>query len=264
MAMARILSVANQKGGVGKTTTAVNLSAALAELDQRVLLIDLDPQGNGSSGLGYPKDDVEFGIYDALLGLEDMKTVLLPTRSDRLFLAPATRDLVGVDIELAVQPRRERKLAEALAPVLDDFDYVIMDCPPSLGLLTLNALAASDGVLIPLQAQYYAMEGLGDLLRTLAVCRESLNPRLVREGIVLTMADKRTNLAAEVEKQAREVFGEEVFRTVVPMNVRLAEAPSHGRTVLEYDPFCSGSTAYRMLAAELLGRNCSISRRVAS
>ncbi len=262
--MARILSVANQKGGVGKTTTAMNLSAALAELGQRVLLIDLDPQGNCSSGLGHPKDQVEFGIYDAILAFETMADVMLPTRLERLFLAPATRDLVGVDIELATQARRERKLTEALAPVLDQFDYVVMDCPPSLGLLTLNALAASDGVIIPLQSQYYAMEGLGDLLRTLSVCREGLNPRLVREGIVLTMADNRTNLSKEVEAQAREVFGEDVFRTVVPMNVRLAEAPSHGRTVLEYDPFCAGTVAYRMLAAELLGRNSAVARRVAS
>ena len=255
--MARILAISNQKGGVGKTTTAVNLSAALAKEGQRVLVIDLDPQGNASSGLGYPRQDVEMGVYDVLMEFRELESVLMPTAIDELHVIPATRDLVGAEVELVDEPGRERRLRKVLNPVRDDYDWMVIDCPPSLGLLTINALVAADAVLIPLQAEYYAMEGLGELLRTLAAVRERMNPDLVRDGIVITMTDRRNNLCREVERQAREVFRGEVFETVIPRNVRLGEAPSHGKSIVEYDPRSMGARTYVELARELLGRQRS-------
>jgi len=252
--MARILAISNQKGGVGKTTTAVNLSAALAKNGQRVLVVDLDPQGNASSGLGYPRSVITMGIYDALLEYRDLDSVLMPTETDRLHLIPASRDLVGAEIELVDEPARERRLRKVLNRVRDDYDWIIIDCPPSLGLLTVNALTASDSVLIPLQAEYYAMEGLGELLRTIAAVRKSLNPDLVREGIVLTMVDGRNNLCREVVAQTRELFEGEVFETSIPRNVRLGEAPSFGKSIVEYDPRSAGARAYIKLAKELVNR----------
>lgn len=253
--MARIVAVSNQKGGVGKTTTAVNLAAALAVHGQRVLVIDLDPQGNASSGLGYPRTDVTMGVYDVLLEFRSLDSVLMPTALDNLQVVPATRDLVGAELELVDEQGRERKLRKALNPVREEYDWILIDCPPSLGLLTINALCAADSVLIPLQAEYYAMEGLGELLRTIgAVKKGGLNPDLEREGIVLTMADTRNNLCREVEAQARELFGTEVFETVIPRNVRLGEAPSFGKSIVEYDPRSTGAQAYIALARELLQR----------
>lgn len=259
--MARIVAISNQKGGVGKTTTAINLAAALAAKKQRVLVVDLDPQGNASSGLGYPRAQCTAGIYDALLGFRELDSVRLPTAVDRLELVPATRDLVGAEVELVDEPNRERCLRKALDPVRDAFDWIVIDCPPSLGLLTLNALTAADSVLIPLQAEYYAMEGLGELLRTVGAVRKSLNPDLFREGIVLTMVDTRNRLCRDVMDQARQVFGDEVYHTAIPRNVRLSEAPSFGKPIVAYDPRSTGSSAYAALAAELLGRSVGARRQ---
>jgi chromosome partitioning protein len=261
--MARILSVSNQKGGVGKTTTAVNLSAALAIRGQRVLLVDLDPQGNASSGLGHPRSEVTMGIYDALMEYRDLDSVLMPTALDGLQVVPATRDLVGAEVELVEEAHRERKLRKVLNQVRDRYDWILIDCPPSLGLLTLNALTASDGVLIPLQAEYYAMEGLGELLRTVGVVRKSLNQDLEREGIVITMTDPRNRLCRDVEAQARQVFTDGVFNTTIPRNVRLGEAPSHGRSIVEYAPTSSGAQAYLELADELVQRRSTRAQRAA-
>ena len=258
--MARVLSVSNQKGGVGKTTTTVNLAAALAKRDQRVLVVDLDPQGNASSGLGYPRQDVSMGIYDVLLGYREIESVRMPTAIDTLQVIPATRDLVGAEVELVDEPNREKVLRKVLNRVRDDYDWILIDCPPSLGLLTINALVASDSVLIPLQAEYYAMEGLGELLRTVNTVRKSLNPDLERQGIVITMTDNRNRLCREVENQAREVFGAEVFKTSIPRNVRLGEAPSHGKSIVEYAPTSLGAQAYLDLAEELLTRTQRTSR----
>lgn len=259
--MARILSVSNQKGGVGKTTTTINLAAGLAKAGQRVLVVDLDPQGNASSGLGYPRRDVTMGIYDALLEYREISSVLMPTALDGLQLIPASRDLVGAEVELVDEPNRERRLRKVLNLVRERYDWVLIDCPPSLGLLTINAFVASDGVLIPLQAEYYAMEGLGELLRTVAMVRRSLNPDLEREGIVITMTDQRNRLCREVERQAREVFGLGVFETSIPRNVRLGEAPSHGKSIVEYAPTSSGAQAYLELADELLARRSATVRQ---
>ena len=255
--MARVVAISNQKGGVGKTTTTVNLAAGLAALGRRVLVIDLDPQGNASSGLGYPRAKVDAGLYDVLFELRDIDSVLLPTSHERLHLLPATRDLVGAELELVAETNRERKLRKTISDVRDRYDDVLIDCPPSLGLLTVNALVASDAVLIPLQAEYYAMEGLGELLRTINAVRKSLNPDLQREGIVITMTDTRNNLCREVEEQARSLFGVGVLRTVIPRNIRLGEAPSFGQPIVQYDPRSAGARAYVSLAEELLERRGS-------
>jgi len=252
--MSRIIAISNQKGGVGKTTTSVNLATALARAGQSVLLVDLDPQGNASSGLGCPRDTVAFGVADALLGLEPLQRVILPTAQAGLDLAPATPSLVGVEVELVNLPNREQRLHLALAGLPTTYDFVLFDCPPSLGLITLNAFTAADSVLVPLQAEYYAMEGLGELIRTIAAVRRSTNPRLVREGIVLTMHDNRNNLCRDVEAQARAVFGDEVFRSVIPRSVRLAEAPSHGKSIFHYEPTGRGAQAYSALSTELMAR----------
>ena len=253
--MSRILAVSNQKGGVGKTTTTINLAAALATRGQRVLVVDLDPQGNASSGLGYPREDVSMGIYDVLLEFRDLESVRLPTNLDDLEVVPANRELVGAEVELVDVPGRERKLRKVLNRVRDDYDYVLIDCPPSLTLLTVNALVAADQVLIPVQAEYYALEGLGELLRTVHAVKKRLNPDLSRAGILITMSDGRNNLCRDVERQTRDLFGREVFQTVIPRNVRLGEAPSYGKSIVEYDPRSSGATAYLALADELIARH---------
>ncbi len=252
--MARVLAVSNQKGGVGKTTTTVNLAAALAARGRTVLVVDMDPQGNASSGLGHPRTESTMGLYDVLLEFRDLDSVLLPTAHDRLHLIPATRDLVGAEVELVDEEGRERRLRKVLSPARDRYDDILIDCPPSLGLLTVNALVAADAVLIPLQAEYYAMEGLGELLRTVGAVRKSLNPDLEREGIVITMADQRNNLCREVEAQARHLFGAGVLDTVIPRNVRLGEAPSFGQPIVQYDPRSTGARSYIALADELLSR----------
>lgn len=253
--MAHVVAIANQKGGVGKTTTAINLAAALATMGRRVLLVDLDPQGNASSCLGFSRDQGLPGIYDALLDFRPLSDALTEVRPTGLWLAPATRDLVGAEIELVDEDGRERRLRRALADVRGRFDDILIDCPPSLGLLTLNALAAADTLLVPLQAEYYAIEGLGDLLRTLSAVRRGMNPDLVLGGIVVTMFDPRNNLCRDVDQQVREHFGQDVLATVIPRNVRLGEAPSHGRTAIEHDPRSAGARAYSALAREWASRH---------
>lgn len=254
MVAMQIVAVTNIKGGVGKTTTAVNLAAALARAGHPTLLVDLDPQGNASSGLGFPRDSVDTGVADAILGLHPLSHCVVRTPQEGLDLCPATPALVGVEVELVGLPNRERRLAFGLADQPREYDFVLIDCPPSLGLLTLNALVASDSVLVPLQAEYYAMEGLGELVRTISAVRRGPNPRLVREGIVITMFDGRTNLCREVEQQARDVFGKEVFETVIPRTVRLAEAPSFGKTIFAHDPSSKAAHSYAALAHEVVRR----------
>ena len=249
----RIIAVANQKGGVGKTTTAVNLGAALAELGLRVLVVDLDPQGNASTGLGINPRDVNASIYDVLMQDTPALDAVEPTSLKNLFVIPATLDLAGAEIELVPAFSRELKLKRALDPVRSEYDVVLIDCPPSLGLLTVNGLAAADDVIVPIQCEYYALEGLGQLLRNVALVRTSLNATLDVRGIILTMYDARTRLAEQVESEVREHFGAKVYKTVVPRTVRLAEAPSFGQPVIVFDSTSRGATAYRNLAKEVSG-----------
>ncbi len=253
--MPRILSVSNQKGGVGKTTTAINLAASLAHLGRPTLLVDLDPQGNASSGVGCPMSEVDAGAYDALIGEATLAEVSWGTSVDGLDVVPAIEALLGAEIELYGLERRERRLEELLRQANGFYDYVICDGPPSLGMLTVNILTAADAVLVPVQAEYFALEGLGMLMRTMDQVRRGLNPRLRREGIIVTMRDPRSRLANEVEEELRRVFGAEVFDTVIPRNVRLSEAPSHGEPALSYEPSSAGARSYLRLAEELLRRN---------
>jgi chromosome partitioning protein len=250
----RVVAIANQKGGVGKTTTAINFAASLAHYGQRALVIDLDPQGNASSGVGFPKDQVKQGSIDVILGLANIDDVIKNTLVEGLDLLPATRELIGAEVELMQVSQRETRLKKALQGAQSHYDWVILDCPPSLGFLTINALVASDSVLIPVQAEYYALEGLGELLRTMSVVRKRLNSKLKREGIVLTLHDTRNKLCNMVEEQLRELFKEEVMETVIPRNVRLGEAPSYGRPITAYDPSCWGARAYLSLAREVLAK----------
>ncbi|HTL87230.1 MAG TPA: AAA family ATPase, partial [Acidimicrobiia bacterium] len=236
----RIISVANQKGGVGKTTTAVNLGAALAELDFRVLVVDLDPQGNATTGMGISHRNVAGSIYDVIMNDAPIEDCVEPTSVRNLFVVPATIDLAGAEIELVPAFSRELKLRRALSNVRDDYDFTLIDCPPSLGLLTVNGLAASDDVLVPIQCEYYALEGLGQLLRNVALVRTNLNPGLDVRGIVLTMYDARTKLAEQVEREVRAHFGAKVYRTVVPRTVRISEAPSFGQPVTVFDSSSRG------------------------
>lgn len=255
--MARIVAISNQKGGVGKTTTTVNLAAALAMRGRQVLVVDVDAQGNASSGLGFPLGSITAGLYDLLIGELEFNDVLTKTDNERLDLVPASRDLSGAETELAIQPDRAaqlRRLLSLLSEQRENYDDILIDCPPSLGMLTINALVASDSVLIPLQAEYFAMEGLGELLRTIAHVRKGPNPRLEREGILITMTDQRNNLCREVEEQARKLFGTGVLETVIPRNVRLGEAPSFGKSIVDYDAKSVGAQAYLDLADELLRR----------
>lgn len=256
--MSRVVAVANQKGGVGKTTTTLNLAASLAVAGRRVLLIDVDPQGNLTSGVGLKGQAATAGtVYNALTQaepLEDACPFILKTRTERLELMPADRNLTGAEIEMVPLDRREERLRLLLASVRDDYDYIFIDSPPSLGLLTLNALVAADAVLIPLHCEYYALEGLADLWGTIRRVRGALNPNLDIEGVLFTMFDERTNLAQQVAGEVRAFFKEKVYRTTVPRNVRLAEAPSHGMSVIEYDPKSRGAEAYVALAQEVLER----------
>ena len=252
--MVRIIAIANQKGGVGKTTTAINLSAALANLGARVLLVDADPQGNTTSGVGLVKKEIQACIYNTLIDDFPLKKIIMPSRWDNLFIAPATIQLAGAEIELVSMVSREEKMKNALAPVKEDYHFIIIDCPPSLGLLTLNALNAANGVLIPIQCEYYALEGLGQLMNTINLVRKHLNKDLRIEGVVLTMYDIRTNLSEQVAEEVRNYFKEYVYETIIPRNVRLSEAPSHGQHILEYDPRSKGAELHLALAREVLKR----------
>lgn len=249
----RVFAVANQKGGVGKTTTAVNLGASLAELGYRTLVIDLDPQGNASTGLGIDIRNLERTMYDVMLHDTALEDVLEPTAVRNLFVAPASLDLAGAEIELVPAFSRELRLRRALEAVLDDYDFVLIDCPPSLGLLTVNGLSAAHEVLVPIQCEYYALEGLGQLLRNIELVRKGLNPTLAVTTIILVMYDARTKLADQVVQEVRNHFGDKVCRTVVPRTVRLSEAPSYGQPILAFDPTSRGAIAYRELAKEVSG-----------
>lgn len=252
--MQRIIAIANQKGGVGKTTTAVNLSAALAKLGEKVLLLDIDPQGNTTSGIGLKKKEIKACIYDSLINGLPLDRVIMPSKWENLSVVPATIQLAGAEIELVPTVSREVKLKEALEPIADRYSFVIIDCPPSLGLLTLNALTAARGVLIPIQCEYYALEGLGQLMNTVTLVRKHLNEALRIEGVVLTMFDTRTNLSEQVVEEVKDYFKEYVFKTIIPRNVRLSEAPSYGVHILEYDPRSKGAELYQALAQEVLER----------
>jgi chromosome partitioning protein len=248
----RIIAIANQKGGVGKTTTAVNLAASLAAAERRVLAVDADPQGNLTSGLGRKTRESRPSLYEALIEQRPLAELMVPTDLEHLTLVPSDRNLTGAEVELVPLLAREFRLREALLPVSGQYDYVLVDCPPSLGLLTVNALAAAQGVLIPLQCEYYALEGISELVATLDRVRGALNPDLEVEGVVLTMVDERTNLTQQVITEVRAFFREQVFKTQVPRSVRLAEAPSFGKPVLLYDIRSKGAEAYLQLARELM------------
>ena len=247
----RIIAIANQKGGVGKTTTTVNLGASLAELDYRVLVVDLDPQGNATTGLGINPRTLEVTVYDVLLNDVGLDECVEPTEVKGLFVAPASLDLAGAEIELVPTFSRESRLKRALAEVIDDYDYVLIDCPPSLGLLTVNALVAATEVLVPIQCEYYALEGLGQLLETVEMVKAHLNPGLDVSTILVTMYDARTRLAAGVAEEVREHFGDQVLKTTIPRSVRVSEAPSYGQTVMTYDPGSPGAMSYLDAAREL-------------
>jgi chromosome partitioning protein len=247
----RILAIANQKGGVGKTTTSVNLGAALAEMGYRVLVVDLDPQGNATTGLGVNARELDGSIYDVIMNDAAIEDCVEPTSLKNLFVAPATIDLAGAEIELVPAFSRELKLRRALHEIRDDYDYMLIDCPPSLGLLTVNGLAAADDVVVPIQCEYYALEGLSQLIRNVSLVQKNLNPSLSVRGIVLTMYDARTKLADQVEQEVRNHFGRTVYQTVVPRTVRLSEAPSFGQPIILFDPTSRGAVAYRELAKEV-------------
>jgi chromosome partitioning protein len=249
----RVIAIANQKGGVGKTTTAVNLGAALAELGYRVLVVDLDPQGNATTGLGVNARNLEASIYDVILHDVPIEDCIEPTNLRNLFVVPATIDLAGAEIELVPTFSRELRVKRAIEPVLDEFDFVLVDCPPSLGLLTVNALTAAHEVAVPIQCEYYALEGLGQLLKNIERVRSSLNPTLSVSTIIMTMFDARTRLAEQVVDEVRNHFGDRVCRTVVPRAVRLSEAPSFGQPIIVFDPTSRGAIAYRELAKEVSG-----------
>jgi chromosome partitioning protein len=249
-----VLAVVNQKGGVGKSTTAVNLAATLGDLGQKVLLVDLDPQGNATSGFGLNRNQRDVCMYDALLGDTPIEQIIEPTQVENVFVAPATIQLAGAEIELVSAMSREGRLRMVLDPVRADFDFVIIDCPPSLGLLTVNALTVADGLLVPVQCEYYALEGLSKLLDSVRLVKTHLNPSLDIFGAVMTMYDSRTRLSQQVVDEVRDFFGDRVFETLIPRTVRLSEAPSHGKPVTLYDPNGRGADAYRRLAKEVLDR----------
>lgn len=250
--MGKVIALANQKGGVGKTTTSVNLGAYLAELGQKVLLVDVDPQANATSGLGIEHKDLDYGIYEALMGLKPIFKVIKHTVQDRYKVAPATISLAGATVELVNLEEREYRLSKILEEVREEYDYIIIDGPPSLGLLTINSLTASDSVIIPIQSEYYALEGLSQLLETIALVQTHLNPKLGILGALITMYDKRNKLSGQIMSELYQYFPNRIFRSIIPRSVRLAEAPSYGRSILHYDSRSKGGQAYKNLAKEIL------------
>lgn len=250
--MARIISIFNQKGGVGKTTTNINLSACLAKKGKKVLIIDNDPQGNSTSGVGIDKSSVEYSLYDVLIDNVNPKKAVIKTEYDNLYVLPSNVDLAGAEIELSMIENRETRLKKAINKISKDYDYIFIDCPPSLGLLTINSLIAADSILIPIQCEYYALEGVSSLLNTYNLVKTNLNKSLEIEGVVLSMYDGRTNLSIQVLEEVRKHFGKKVYETVIPRNVRLAEAPSYGMPIIEYDAKSKGAIAYNKLANEFL------------
>jgi len=253
--MGRVIAIANQKGGVGKTTTAINLAAALAAQDMWTLVIDCDPQGNTTSGFGFPKDPARRSLYHAMILDVPLTELILQGPAEGIQVVPSDKNLVGANVELVSRPDREQVLREKLAPIRDRFNYTLLDCPPALDLLTLNALVAADSVLVPIQCEYFALEGVSELLDTLIRVRRAHNPKLAVEGILLTMFDERTNLSHQVRDDLKDFFGDQVFETIIPRNVRLAEAPSHGKPVILYDPECRGSESYLKLAKEVISHD---------
>lgn len=256
--MARVIALSNQKGGVGKTTSTVNIAACLAAGEKRVLVIDLDPQANAGSGLGIYPEDFDTSMYNVLVDEVPLKNAILHTELKYLDIAPSTQDLVGAEVELVSAIGREVRLKDAIAEVQDLYDFILIDCPPALGILTVNALTAANSVLIPLQTEYYALEGLSQLLKTISLIKKRLNPELEREGILLTMYDRRNNLSHQVEQDIRAQFKDEVFPVVIPRNVKLSEAPSHGKPVILYDITSTGSTAYMEMARLLTRRHSGV------
>jgi chromosome partitioning protein len=253
--LGRVIAIANRKGGVGKTTTAINLGAALAEQFGETLILDCDPQANTTGGLGIPKDATRRSLYHGLMLGTPLKDLIRQTETSRLHVLPSNKDLVGATIELVDRPDREHSLRRALEPIRGDFQHILLDCPPALDLLTVNALVAADSVLVPVQCEYFALEGVSELLETLIRIRRSFNPALAVEGILLTMYDERTNLSHQVRDDLRDFFGDQVFRTHIPRNVRLAEAPSHGKPITIYDPQCKGAESYNELAREIMNHD---------
>lgn len=251
--MGKTIAIANQKGGVAKTTTAVNLSAWLSLMGQKVLLVDIDPQGNASTGVGLDKQEIELCIYDVLINDVPAREVIVPCAVEKLYLIPATIELAGAEVELVGAADREKVLKKALKEIKEEFDFIFIDCPPSLGMLTLNALTAADSVLIPIQCEFYALEGLGQLMNTIQMVQQQLNSGLYLEGVLLTMFDGRTNLSIQVVDEIKKHFREKVYRSIVPRNVRLSEAPSHGKPVMVYDRRSRGAEAYQELAKEVMG-----------